>query len=330
MDCEAVTRGNATIWWMNRRESTAQHYRERIATVIERVHYAVGAGSDEMLSPVTMARLARFSPHHFSRVFSAVVGESISQFVRRLRLERAARQLRDTDDQIIQIAMRAGYSAHGPFTRAFRAQFQVSPSEYRAHPSPTSILSPAPSGIHLDRALPPDGAVLGNDGWSISPITIRDLTPLPLIGTPLPGGYEAVPHEVHRLIDRCDAHAADPAPEIIGIVRDDVPIDAIGMHLAIPAQAPAEIAASIPQAVPFTRSGGAYAVGVFPGPYRELDETYAWLYQVWAARSEYTIDNRPPFEVYLNDPLEVAPYDVLTAVYMPVIRPAAPREKARA
>ena len=43
-----------------------------------------------------LARVARFSPYHFHRIFKALVGEGVNEYVRRLRLESAAVALKTT------------------------------------------------------------------------------------------------------------------------------------------------------------------------------------------------------------------------------------------
>jgi len=60
-----------------------------------------------------------------------MVGESLAEHIRRLRLERAAMRLRRTDRAIIEIALEAGYETHEAFTRAFRTLWRCSPSRYR-------------------------------------------------------------------------------------------------------------------------------------------------------------------------------------------------------
>ena len=78
------------------------------------------------------AAVAHFSPYHFHRIFRGMVGESVKEHVRRLlRLERSAQRLRDSNDAILEIALDAGYESHESFTRAFRAMFGESPSEFR-------------------------------------------------------------------------------------------------------------------------------------------------------------------------------------------------------
>src|SRR5262245_42664629 len=73
---------------------------------------------DEPLTPDELAQAASFSLHHFHRIFRAQLGESVMQRVRRLRLERAARKLRGSEQRILELALEAGYESHEAFTRA--------------------------------------------------------------------------------------------------------------------------------------------------------------------------------------------------------------------
>ena len=75
------------------RQSTQQTYRNRIL----RVQLFIEEHLDEELALEQLARLAHFSPYHFHRVFRAMVGETVGEHVRRLRLERAALRLSSTD-----------------------------------------------------------------------------------------------------------------------------------------------------------------------------------------------------------------------------------------
>ena len=79
-----------------------------------------------------LAASAYVSPYHFHRIFHAVVGESPRELGRRLRLERAAHRLRDTDSAISDVADEAGYATPEAFTKAFLAEFEVPPSAFRA------------------------------------------------------------------------------------------------------------------------------------------------------------------------------------------------------
>jgi AraC-like DNA-binding protein len=54
-----------------------------------------------------------------------------ASYVRRLRLERAARKLRMGAVDITEVALAAGYDSHAAFSKAFKQQFGLSPREFR-------------------------------------------------------------------------------------------------------------------------------------------------------------------------------------------------------
>jgi len=104
-----------------------QEYSETIEDVMlyirEHIH--------EPLNREVLAEVAGFSVPHFHRVFTANTGESAVSYVRRLRLERAGRKLRIGAVDITEVARAAGYETHAAFSKAFKQQFGLSPSEFR-------------------------------------------------------------------------------------------------------------------------------------------------------------------------------------------------------
>ena len=87
----------------------------------------------ERLTLEELARVACFSPFHFHRVFTACVGETLYQFILRLRLERAANQfLQNPGKSVTAIALDCGFGSSAAFARAFRAGFGASASAWRA------------------------------------------------------------------------------------------------------------------------------------------------------------------------------------------------------
>jgi AraC family transcriptional regulator len=98
---------------------------------IEEVMRYIREHISEPLNRETLASVAGFSVPHFHRVFTAHVGESAASYVRRLRLERAGRKLRMGAVDITQVALAAGYDTHAAFSKAFKQQFGLSPSEFR-------------------------------------------------------------------------------------------------------------------------------------------------------------------------------------------------------
>ena len=67
------------------RENTTVSYQQRILRVLTYIKNHL----DEPLDLPQLADIAYFSPHHFHRIFSELVGETVKEHVRRLKLERA-------------------------------------------------------------------------------------------------------------------------------------------------------------------------------------------------------------------------------------------------
>ena len=85
----------------------------------------------ECISVEVLAEQAFFSKTHYQRLFRAVVGQPVMEYVKNRRLQLACRDVLVGKDGILNIALKYGYDSHEGFTRAFRAYFGVTPSEYR-------------------------------------------------------------------------------------------------------------------------------------------------------------------------------------------------------
>lgn len=92
---------------------------------------------DEPLEIEALARLAGVSPRQLDRLFPRLFGESPRACLRRLRLERAAQQLRLGRRRILAIALDAGFDSHESFTRSFSRRFGHTPADFRRLPSAT-------------------------------------------------------------------------------------------------------------------------------------------------------------------------------------------------
>ncbi len=85
----------------------------------------------EELSIKTIAEHVAVSPFHFQRMFIRDVGESVAGYIRRRRLEQAAKLIAaDRNASLIQVAFECGFETHSAFSKAFRRHFEMSPSEF--------------------------------------------------------------------------------------------------------------------------------------------------------------------------------------------------------
>jgi AraC family transcriptional regulator len=112
---------------MGREESLAA-YRGRIARALDYVRNNLTGE----LSLDGAAEAACFSKYHFHRIFSAMTGEPFSEYVRRLRLERAALLLESRPEMTVtEAAMACGFGSPSVLSRDFAARFGVPPSRWR-------------------------------------------------------------------------------------------------------------------------------------------------------------------------------------------------------
>lgn len=79
-----------------------------------------------------IAAMAGMSRHHLSRRFSEMTGQNLNRYLRARRLSEAARQLAGGAQDILSVALDAGYGSHEAFTRAFREEFGLTPETVRA------------------------------------------------------------------------------------------------------------------------------------------------------------------------------------------------------
>ncbi|MCT2592526.1 AraC family transcriptional regulator [Streptomyces sp. N2-109] len=86
---------------------------------------------DQRIEAAELARTAATSEYHFRRLFSALAGMPLSEYIRRRRLTLAGAEVLAGTETLLDIAVRYGYGSGEAFARAFRAMHGVGPSEAR-------------------------------------------------------------------------------------------------------------------------------------------------------------------------------------------------------
>ncbi|AZV58067.1 helix-turn-helix transcriptional regulator [Clostridium sp. AWRP] len=79
------------------------------------------------------------SKYHFHRIFHSVVGEPVAEYIRRRRLKEAANELLNTDNKIVDIALKYQFSSQESFTKAFKKLYGMPPREFRRNRTASSI-----------------------------------------------------------------------------------------------------------------------------------------------------------------------------------------------
>lgn len=94
-----------------------------------------------------LSEIACLSPHHWHRIYRAVHGETLAATVKRLRLQRAAADLAQTDLPVETIAQRSGYPNLQSFNRTFKATYGLPPARYRKEGSHVAFETASTEGI---------------------------------------------------------------------------------------------------------------------------------------------------------------------------------------
>lgn len=111
-------------------------WHRHIQAIIEEIDRCIHLKGDETITLQQLSRRIGYSEYTLSRKFREISGMLFRDYLRCRRLAFALKDLRDTDRDILSIALDYGFSSHEAFTRAFRELYGVNPSDYRKDPRP--------------------------------------------------------------------------------------------------------------------------------------------------------------------------------------------------
>lgn len=137
---------------------------------IESLQRAIDYMEEHLLEDITMediARQANSSPFHFQRTFAILTDISIGEYLRRRRLTLAAQELCSTNDKIIDLALKYGYDTPEAFTKAFRRQHGISPSEARRYTGKLKSYSRLVIQVSLKGAEPMQYKVVEKESFEV-------------------------------------------------------------------------------------------------------------------------------------------------------------------
>jgi AraC family transcriptional regulator len=292
--------------------STEHDYHRRIARVIEAILADPGAPH----TVDTLAAIAHLSPFHFHRIYRALTGESIAETVQRLRLAKAAHQLKNAGDSVTSIALDVGYDSPQAFARAFRGFAGISPTEFRARQ--TDLANP----IVADQILA-DPCVEAASGMpsarpiGASDVEITQLAPIDALCLRHQGPIATIGLTYRKLLRTLDVD--ETAREgMIGICTGDTEEPGSFHYLAgIAPTAPLEPVGAV-EAVRV--EGGLYAAYRLVGPWALIAPTFRTLFGGWLPQSGYDPDDRPALELYRHRSTPDARQECVTDLLIPIRR----------
>jgi AraC family transcriptional regulator len=257
---------------------------------------------DEPLELETLAGVAHFSPFHFHRLFSAWMGETLGEYVRRRRLEIAAQRLVSQPAvPVLQVALSVGFASAEAFARAFKTRFGSAPSSWRvsedsnrgqANRKPDQAAAQARRKDEVSKYL--QEASMNVKLVDRQPTTVAYLRHVGPYGPELSDFWQATVYpwmQTNHLLGRprYGISLDDPGITAPEKCRYDAAVEVepgfigAGQHLTT----------SIP--------GGKYAAASFRGTGAELGDAWMALLRDWLPGSGLQLDARPLFEYYGPD-----------------------------
>ncbi|HEV2523786.1 MAG TPA: AraC family transcriptional regulator [Gammaproteobacteria bacterium] len=279
------------------------NYERQLNKVIE----FIGKHLDEKLTLTQLSEVACFSNYHFHRLFTAYTGLSLQQYIRWLRLKRAAHQLvADKDKTIIEIAMNAGFESHEAFTRAFKQVCGENPRTFRSQLSWSAWEKP-PYSLPI-----PKGELKMN-------VTIKNMPARRLAVVEHRGHPEKLGESVNQLMDWAKSQSMNVQPkagESFGFAYDDPKTTA-------PKEFRFDLGVTVPEQLKLKGSvvekrlpSGRYAVAMHKGSRNTIGDTIYGLYRDWLPQSGEELGDLPCIFCYYNFDHEVAETEALTECWL--------------
>lgn len=267
---------------------------------------------DEKLSAEQVAQHACLSSFHFQRMFSAYLGEPVSQYVLHRRLEHAAKKLLAQPELgILTIALNSGFETHSAFTRAFRQHFAISPSDFR--------LQPEKAKQSHDKSRPFLNTLMTKN--SSLKVEITSLPELFYNYKTAKGTVNGTFLKETQQEVTCDFQLLSLKPQLYGLIsafpaspqslNDNY---ARVLYGALYLDPPASIWS--PDWLQI--EAGLWAVFEHKGDYDYLYQTWNLVFRAWLPNSDYELRDALPFELYLTSPITTPQKDWLTSIYVPI------------
>jgi len=316
-----------------RSEGLREEYVSRINRVIDYIEEHI----EDELSLKCLSRVANFSSFHFHRIFKGIVGEPLNHFIQRVRIEKAANRLIENSKlTVTEIAFACGFSSSSSFARAFREYFGTSATRWREK---SKICE---TERNIGKTNSNGGKDAGTSSLYAMDVESQDRRRIEMIEKEKPkvdvmdvpamhvayvrhiGPYKGDEALFERLFNKLFtwAGARDlldfTETKVLAVYHDNPDVtDESRLRTSVCITMPEGTAVG-GDVGKMTIQGGKYAVGHFELSGGEYEAAWSALYGTWLPESGYQPDDRPTFEMYLNDPKEHPEHKAVVDIYMPV------------
>lgn len=310
-------------------------------TYIERVNRAIDhvmANLDKPPRLAEVARAAMLSPFHFHRVFQSATGETLADFVKRKRLDKALTLMAHGPRRSLSnIALDCGFASSSDFSRCFKQRFGVPPRSFdldawrAAHGAKLEQVVEQWAAAHHIERLPASPLSTNPDGFVV---TIRDL-PARTVAyvrahNPYHGGVGLSVIDAFACLTRFADRNGLGDGQWLGFQWEHpelTPLEQCVYHAALVIP-PERLVATAPTVL----QGWEGQIGRYDFPPMRVAEIrmsggidlelrlFQWFYSQWLPRSGYVPDDHPGFEAFLGRPFAHGHEHFELAAHIPVRR----------
>jgi AraC family transcriptional regulator len=240
---------------------------------------------NEDISVDDIASHCNFSRYYFSRLFKIETGESIYEFIKRIKLEQSAFRLKvEKSRSITDISWDYGYSSSN-YSSAFKHHHHLSPIQFRRSITQKSLINP----IFTD-------ASIGLESFNgcNEKISIEILKDFPVIFERYKGNYKDLSVHWGQFQEKYKLHITQKTL-FLERTYDDPSITNIDECLY-------DICITAPKDCTlentYVLKGGKFAIYHFKGLVKQIYCSYQSIFNVWLPQSNFEIDDRYGFEIY--------------------------------
>jgi AraC family transcriptional regulator len=293
---------------MTRKESNRQFYQQNLNRVIEYIH----SNLDGKIDIKKLADLSNFSPFHFHRISSALLGEPIGAYITRTRIETAAKMIRYSEEGIENIAYAVGFETPSSLSKAFKNHFGITPSAYRKnkfHKIKTTNIMKATSRSERSKSL------------NIKKPKIVEIENQNCIYYRMQGAYHTLNYEKAwgTLWGQIkEQKLFTKGIQTIGLPHDDPKVtkeDKIRYDACLIIHKEAKPVGEVGVK---TLEGGKFAMFLYQGSYKNFEQVYEYMFNDWLMETNYELRDAPCRERYISNPDRVAEDKLKTEFYIPI------------
>lgn len=274
-----------------RTKSGELYYQQRITCALSYIEENLGVE----VTLADVSKVACFSPFHFHRIFKAFVGDSVSDYIKKRRLTKAAEDLITTKKQIIDIAFDSGFESQEALTRAFERVYQTTPGKYRERGKHCGIFEKREVDAETLRHL--------SKGVTMEPKVVS-LPEFKVVGM-----RKVVTLKTNYLISKLWEEFLPRIPEIKNIARAGLSYgicEYIDLAKSDENTLYGELVSMEVNSFDFIPEGmvskvipaAKYAVFTHKGKIENLQKTYDYIYKTWLPNSGMELAPHDDFELY--------------------------------